>query len=86
MLLLLLLWCEEEEGEEGDGAVGVKLEVDSYRMMAVSPWRMVMLSVARCMSTLRTGNPVGIRQSSLKREACSCLQHDLRPTCIFKKK
>lgn len=56
----------------------------SYLMMAVSPWRMVMLSVVRCMSTLRTGNPVGRRQSSLKKEACSCLQHDLRPSSIFK--
>lgn len=56
----------------------------SYLMMAVSPWRMVMLSVVRCMSTLRTGNPVGRRQSSLKKEDCSCLQHVLRPTSIFK--
>lgn len=53
-------------------------------MMAVSPWRMVMLSVVRCISTLRTGNPVGRRQSSLKKEACSCLQHDLRPSSILK--
>lgn len=68
---------------EGDWR-GEKLEDDSYLIIAVSPWRMVMLSVARCISTLRTGNPVGIRQSSLNNEACNCLQHDLRPTCILK--
>lgn len=68
---------------EADGRRG-KLEDDSYLIIAVSPWRMVMLSVARCISTLRTGNPVGIRHSSLKKEACNCLQHDLRPTCILK--
>lgn len=56
----------------------------SYLIIAVSPCRTVMLSVARCISTLRTGNPVGIRHSSLKKEACNCLQHDLRPTCILK--
>lgn len=61
-----------------------KLEDESYLIIAVSPWRTVMLSVARCISTLRTGNPVGIRHSSLKKEACNCLQHDLRPTCILK--
>lgn len=60
------------------------IKKDSYLMMAVSPWRMVMLSVVRCISTLRTGNPVGRRQSSLKKEACSCLQHDLRPRSISK--
>lgn len=58
----------------------------SYLIIAVSPWRMVMLSVDRCISTLRTGNPVGIRHSSLKKEACNCLQHDLRPTCILKER
>lgn len=68
---------------ERDGRRG-KLEDDSYLIIAVSPWRMVMLSVARCISTLRTGNPVGIRHSSLKKEACNCLQHDLRPACILK--
>lgn len=44
------------------------------------------MSVDRCISTLRTGNPVGMRHSSLKKEACSCPQHDLRPTCILKHK
>lgn len=69
---------EEDERRRG------KLKIESYLIIAVSPWRMVMLSVVRCISTLRTGNPVGIRHSSLKKEACSCLQHDLRPACILK--
>lgn len=71
---------DREDAETGGG----KLEDDSYLIIAVSPWRMVILSVARCISTLRTGNPVGIRHSSLKKEAWNCLQHDLRPACMLK--
>lgn len=74
----MLPWTRRKAGAGG------KLEDESYLIIAVSPWRMVMLSVARCISTLRTGNPVGIRHSSLKKEACNCLQHVLRPTCILK--
>lgn len=79
--------CESASAAMQVHDAGMKREVGrphSYRMIAVSPWRMVMLSVDRCISTLRTGKPVGMRQSSLKKDACNCLQHDLRPTCILK--
>lgn len=79
-----LVETTESTGSRARGASGAKLQDESYLMTAVSPWRMVMLSVARCISTLRTGNPVGMRHSSLKKDACNCLQDDLCPTCIVK--
>lgn len=46
--------------------------VNSYRITAVSPCLMVMLSVDLWLSTLITGSPVGIKHSSRKKLACSC--------------
>jgi len=44
----------------------------SHRITAVSPCRMVMLSVDLWLSTLVTGNPVGIKHSSRNTHACRC--------------
>ncbi len=46
-------------------------KLSSYRITAVSPCLMVMLSVDLWLSTLITGNPVGIKHSSRKKHACS---------------
>lgn len=45
-----------------------------YLRMAVSPCLTVMLSVPRVKSTLRTGSPVGRRQSNLSRTSGNCFR------------
>ena len=51
-----------------------KVARNPYLRMAVSPCLTVMLSVPRLKSTLRTGSPVGRRQSNLSRTRGNCLR------------
>lgn len=70
---------KDRRGELHDhGELVEEGKFSSYRITAVSPCLMVMLSVDLWLSTLITGNPVGIKHSSRKKHACSC-RNDVRP-------
>ncbi len=72
-----------DEGPAGECDVKRELveegKLSSYRITAVSPCLMVMLSVDLWLSTLITGNPVGIKHSSRKKTRLQLTERGASP-------